>query len=37
MFSVADLNRNQFLAVAALAFLPTVLIQLGKIVREVIK
>jgi Ca2+-transporting ATPase len=37
MFSVADLNRYQFLAVATLAFLPTVVIQLGKIVREVVK
>jgi Ca2+-transporting ATPase len=37
MFSVADLNRDQFLAVAALAFLPTVVIQLGKTVRAVAK
>jgi Ca2+-transporting ATPase len=37
MFSVADLNRYQFLAVAALAFLPTVVIQLGKTVRAVAK
>jgi Ca2+-transporting ATPase len=37
MFSVADLNRYQFLAVAVLAFLPTVLIQIGKTVREVVK